>query len=242
MLSLEADDACTCATTSVFGFADLSAYVNCEGTRPDCFEKYPTDDKFDDVSDTPVTLSVYSADSCSPDDVLGSQETVNGQNGCVALTTALGDVGLVVYCDLNEEAEGGGYAYRAEMFASADCSGDPFTSVLGDAASCMDIVSAGSFQVQCGDEESGGGGGGEDEDPSSTAGDEDGGSDSSEVVMLSVLVVVVGIMLLAVCSFLLYRHYGPDRSGRGCCDWSTAKGEGAILDKSSGQSSSYNQL
>ena len=149
MLNLEAADACSCASTTVFGFADLSAYVSCDGTRPDCFEKYPTDDKFDDVSDTPVTLSVYSAESCSADDVLGSQDTVNGQGGCTALSTTLGDIGLVVYCDLDEEEGGeqGGYAYRAEMFATSDCSGDPFTSVLGDADSCVDILTASRSNV-----------------------------------------------------------------------------------------------
>lgn len=240
MLTLEAADACSCASTSLYGYADVSAYVNCEGTRPDCFERYPTDDRFDDVSDTPVSLSVFSTDGCAVEDVIGSQDTVNGQAGCTALSTSLGDVGLVVFCDLN--AVGEEENYRAEMFASADCSGEPFTSVLGTADTCVDILTAGSFQVTCGTDQG---------DPSSTLGDEEGESESSSDMVLTVLIVVFGSILLALCGFMMYRHWrGAERvkgdGGRetgersfcSCWDWSSSKGVGGIMDKSN----SYGQL
>ena len=35
-MTLSADDACTCGSTSVFGYS-ISAYASCAGTVPDCF-------------------------------------------------------------------------------------------------------------------------------------------------------------------------------------------------------------
>jgi hypothetical protein len=168
---------------------------------------------------------MYSAASCSAGDVVGVQETVNGQDGCTPLSTALGDVGLVVYCDV--EAADGAYTYRAEMFATADCSGDTFTSVLGSAGSCVDIVTAGSFEVTCGADENN-----QDQDPTSN-GHEGSGTDVTSTA--SMLIIIFGMIFVAVCGFLVYRYCGLGvYSGGGGRDSLASKegGAGGVMDKS----------
>jgi hypothetical protein len=220
VVNLEADDACSCASTSLMGYADVSAYVSCDGLRPDCFERYPTDDKYDDVSDTPVSLSMYSGDSCSDSNMLGTQDTTNGQSGCTSVSTSLGDIGLVVYCDI--EATDGAYTYRAEMFSSADCAGEPFSYNMGTAETCIDIMTAASFEVRCGSEENNGGGEG-DTSSNGTGANEWAGSSTMNVV-----VIVIGVGLLIVCGFVYYKFVYKTKNGSG----STAEPPASMTRKS----------
>lgn len=191
VLNLGAKDACSCASTSVYGYADVSAYVSCDGVRPACFEKYPTDDKYDDVSDSPVTVAVYSATSCADSAVITLQETTNGQSGCVEIATSLGGIGMVVYCDVATDV----YTYRAEMFANVDCSGEPFTYAVGDAGTCNDIVTAASFRVDCGAGDA------------STRGQEGRGVWSRSGTKSALLAVGISV-LVVTCGALVYKLCG----------------------------------
>ena len=201
VLSLGAADSCTCASTSLLGYADVSAYANCEGVRPDCFEKYPVDDKYDDATDTPVTVSIYSATACSTEDEIGTVVTVNGQDGCVSLSTSLGEIGLVVYC--GEDDASGDYTYRADMFSSANCSGDIFTSSSGTADSCLEILGVGSFEVSCAHDNSG--------DPSSNGGT---GDNSAMGSAQNILLISLGLLFLIACMLILYKCYSDDVGGK----------------------------